>query len=113
MNKRFDVYFAGQILDGKDPDNVRANLAKLFKADDSTLDLLFSGKAYLVKRECDRDTALKYKKAMERAGAGWGGRSCGNGASVGAMLWAILMRNRTHPIKLRMIGELFYDKSII
>ena len=45
MKERYDIYFAGQILDGIDPISVRDKLAKLFKADKSTLNLLFSGKA--------------------------------------------------------------------
>ncbi len=69
MKERYDIYFAGQILDGIDPISVRDKLAKLFKADKSTLNLLFSGKAHLIKRDCDHDTALKYKRAMEQAGA--------------------------------------------
>ncbi len=69
MSERYNIYFAGEILQGHDPDRVRAGLAKLFKADEKTLDLLFSGDARLIKRDCDKATALKYKQAMERAGA--------------------------------------------
>lgn len=69
MDKRYNVYFAGQLLDGQDHATVRSRLGKLFKADAATLDKLFSGKAQLIKRNCDRATALKYKQAMEQAGA--------------------------------------------
>ena len=69
MDQRYNVYFAGQILDGHDPDAVRASLAKLFKADGQNLDKLFSGSNRLIKKDCDKATALKYKQAMERAGA--------------------------------------------
>ncbi len=69
MEERFNVYFAGQVLDGHDLPNVRDKLARVFNADQQTLDKLFSGKAQLVKRDCDKATALKYKDAMERAGA--------------------------------------------
>jgi hypothetical protein len=69
MEQRYNVYFAGQLLDGQQREAVRANLAKLFNANDATLDKLFSGKPQLVKKECDKTTALKYKQAMERAGA--------------------------------------------
>ncbi len=69
MEERYNVYFAGQVLDGHDLRNVRDKLAKVFNADQQTLDKLFSGKAQLVKRECDKATALKYKEAMERVGA--------------------------------------------
>lgn len=69
MEARYNVYFAGQLLDGQELPAVRANMAKLFNADEATLDKLFSGKAQLVKRDCDKATALKYKQAIEKAGA--------------------------------------------
>jgi hypothetical protein len=69
MNKLYNVYYAGQILEGQQPEAVRARLGKLFNADQQTLDRLFSGKAQLLKKRCDRATAFKYKQAMERAGA--------------------------------------------
>ena len=69
METRYNVYFAGQLLAGQELAAVRNKLAKLFNADQNTLDKLFSGKAQLLKRDCDKATALKYKQAMERAGA--------------------------------------------
>ncbi len=69
MEERYNVYFAGQVLDGCDLHGVRDKLAKVFNADQATLDKLFSGKAQLIKRNCDAATAQKYKEAMERAGA--------------------------------------------
>jgi len=69
MDERYNVYFAGQVLDGYDVHSVRDKLANIFSADQPTLNKLFSGKAQLIKRDCDKTTALKYKDAMERAGA--------------------------------------------
>lgn len=69
METRYNVYFAGQLLEGHELTTVRGRLASLFKADEATLDKLFSGQAQLVKRDCDRDTAQKYQQALERAGA--------------------------------------------
>jgi hypothetical protein len=69
MEARYNVYFAGELLAGHDLAGVRGQLARLFKADEATLDKLFSGKPQLVKRDCDKATALKYKQAMEQAGA--------------------------------------------
>ena len=69
MTDSFNIYFAGEIIEEQDPGQVRLRLAKLFNADDATLDKLFSGRQQLIKRACDRETALKYKQAMERAGA--------------------------------------------
>jgi hypothetical protein len=69
MEERYNVYFAGQVLEGCDRSSVRDKLAKVFNADQATLDKLFSGKAQLIKRNCDKATALQYREAMERAGA--------------------------------------------
>jgi hypothetical protein len=69
MNALYDVYYRGELLDDQDRDTVRSNLQRLFKADETTLDRLFSGKTQVLKRGCDKATALKYKQAMERAGA--------------------------------------------
>jgi hypothetical protein len=69
MEDRYNVYFAGQVIDGHDLHSVRDKLAKVFNADQATLDKLFSGKPQLIKRNCDAATAQKYREAMERAGA--------------------------------------------
>jgi hypothetical protein len=69
MDERYSVYFDGQVIAGHDVRSVREKLAKVFNADQPTLDKLFSGKLQLIKRGCDAATAQKYKTAMERAGA--------------------------------------------
>lgn len=69
METLYNVYYAGEVLEGQDPGAVRENIARLFKADEATLEKLFSGKLQLLKRDCDRARALQYKQAMERAGA--------------------------------------------
>ena len=69
MEARYNIYFAGQLLEGQDLATVRSKLAKIFNADEQTLDTLFSGKTQLLKRDCDKATALKYKQAIEKAGA--------------------------------------------
>ncbi len=69
MSESYNIYFAGELLPEHDASEVRARLAKLFNANDATLDKLFSGKRQLIKRDCDKATALKYKQAMEKAGA--------------------------------------------
>ncbi len=69
MEEHYNVYFAGQVMDGFELNTVRDKLAKVFNADQTTLDKLFCGKPQLIKRDCDKATALKYKQALERAGA--------------------------------------------
>ncbi|MEH6366970.1 MAG: hypothetical protein V7764_11930, partial [Pseudomonas marincola] len=41
---RFEIAFAGQLVPGADPVKVKANLAKLFQADEQRIALLFSGR---------------------------------------------------------------------
>jgi hypothetical protein len=67
--QRYNVYFAGQILEGHDLPTVRANLGRLFKADETTLDRLFNGERHSLKLGCNEATALKYQQSMKRAGA--------------------------------------------
>ena len=69
MTERYNVYFAGRLMDGHDLGSVREKLAKVFNLDQPTLDKLFSGKNQLIKSDCDKATALKYKVVMQRAGA--------------------------------------------
>ena len=69
MSQRYDIFFAAQLVEGFEEATVRGNLATLFKANDQTLDKLFSGKAQLIKRGVDKQAALKYKAALQKAGA--------------------------------------------
>jgi len=69
MEPLYDVCFAGQLLDGQELHSVRNKIQKLFKANPETLQILFSGKTQILKHGCDKVTSLKYKKALEAAGA--------------------------------------------
>ena len=68
MEARYNIYFAGQLRDGHDLASAQAAMARLFNADEATVARLFSGSQQLVKRNCDKSTALKYKQAIESAG---------------------------------------------
>ncbi len=69
MSESYDIFFAGKIVDGFDEATVRANMAKLFKANPETVEKLFSGKPQLIKRGVEKAAAIKYKGAMQKAGA--------------------------------------------
>ena len=69
MANTYNVHFAGEVITGHEPAEVRKKLGKLFGANDATLDKLFSGTQRLIKKGCDRATAEKYRAAMQRAGA--------------------------------------------
>ncbi len=69
MSDLYDIFFAGKIVDGFDEATVRENVAKLFKANAQTVEKLFSGKPQAIKRGVDKQAAVKYKAAMQKAGA--------------------------------------------
>ncbi len=66
---RYDILFAGETLGGTDRNTVADNLGRLFKATPETVARLMGGGTHVLKRGTDRETALKYESAMERAGA--------------------------------------------
>ena len=66
---RYDIFFAGECLAGRDPRAVREALGRLFKADGKTLDRLFCGQRQRIKGECDQATARRYQQAFADAGA--------------------------------------------
>jgi hypothetical protein len=82
MSARFDVLFAGQLLEGHDASEVRLKLGRLFKADEATLDKLLSGKPQILKRDADEATARKYQQALATAGALALLRPCEEGLSA-------------------------------
>ena len=65
----FQVVFDGQLVEGADPAQVKANIAKLFKLEVDKVGPLFSGRRTVVKRGLDEASAQKYCIAFERAGA--------------------------------------------
>ena len=69
MSERYDIFFAGKIAEGFEEAGVRAAVGKMFKANPATLEKLFSGKPQVIKRGVDKQTAIKYKAALQKAGA--------------------------------------------
>lgn len=65
----YDVYFSGAILPDQDAEQVRTAVGKIFHADASQLQRLFSGKRIRIKRAVDAETAGRYRAAMRQAGA--------------------------------------------
>jgi hypothetical protein len=64
---KYDIYFRGEILPGADEAEVRAAIAKIFKADNAKLAQLFSGKVNTIKKSVDKTTAAKYQQAFKKA----------------------------------------------
>ncbi|WP_434458422.1 hypothetical protein JQR85_07825 [Stutzerimonas urumqiensis] len=66
---RYEIAFSGDLLPGAQPEQVRANLARLFQADAQRIALLFSGRRIVIKQNLDEAAAEKYRVTLERAGA--------------------------------------------
>ena len=65
----YEIAFAGQVVPGAAVEQVKANLARLFQADEQRIALLFSGRRIVIKSGLDATGAEKYRSTMERAGA--------------------------------------------
>ena len=65
----YRVVFEGKILEGNQVQEVKRALAKLYNGREDQIERFFSGKRLAVKKDVDYETAMKYVKAFERAGA--------------------------------------------
>ena len=65
----YRVVFEGKILEGSQVQEVKRALAKLYNFSEDQVERFFSGKRLAVKKDVDYETAMKYLKAFERAGA--------------------------------------------
>jgi hypothetical protein len=67
--KQFNVVFGGAVSGGHKVEEVKKNLANLFKADEKKIDQLFETPQVVLKRNIDYDQAMKYQTALQCAGA--------------------------------------------
>jgi len=67
--KLYNLEFSGQAIPGWDIDEVKANLAKLMKANEEKIYKLFSGGRFFIKKNVDHKTAIKINSALKDAGA--------------------------------------------
>ena len=65
----FEVVFSGKIVEGASVDQVKGNVAKLFKVEVAKVERLFSGARVAIKKGLDETTAKKYQMALAKAGA--------------------------------------------
>lgn len=68
-DKRYSVIFTGRIVEGAQPEAVKANLAKLFKVDAARVEAMFAGKPVVIKKSLDAEKARGYRDALAKAGA--------------------------------------------
>ena len=65
----YNLIFQGQIIEGASLDEVKSNVARLFKADAGKTAALFSGKPIVIKKNLDTEAAKKYLAVLKKAGA--------------------------------------------
>ncbi|MEW6351783.1 MAG: hypothetical protein AB1646_22270 [Thermodesulfobacteriota bacterium] len=68
-NPTYRVILAGSLKEGFARETVVSNLAALFKRDEERIRKLLAGKPVVVRAQLDLETAGKYRKLIERAGA--------------------------------------------
>jgi hypothetical protein len=68
-DKTFAVVFSGKVAEGASVEQVKSNVAKLFKVELASVERLFSGARVVIKKGLDEATANKYQAALAKAGA--------------------------------------------
>ena len=67
--ERYRISYRGKVAQGRNVEEVKRNLKSLFKLSNAKVEKLFSGKAFVVAKNVDYDSAMRYKMAFETAGA--------------------------------------------
>lgn len=65
----FEVVFSGKLSEGASLEQVKGNVAALFKVEVAKIERLFSGATVSIKKGLDEATAKKYQMALLKAGA--------------------------------------------
>ena len=66
---KFDILFAGELIGGADPDEVRLQLQQIFKLSDEAAVGLFSGQTVTLRKSVDAATATRYREVFRDAKA--------------------------------------------
>ncbi|WP_040262198.1 hypothetical protein [Pseudomonas massiliensis] len=65
----YEIAFRGECLPGHDPDTVKADVGRLFRADAERTELLFSGRRLVLKAHLELAAAERFRQAMAKVGA--------------------------------------------
>jgi hypothetical protein len=68
MDTFYDIYSTGKLVEGANPAETRAALARLFKTSEDKIAHLMAGKPQLIKRRIEKAEALRYKATLHQAG---------------------------------------------
>lgn len=69
MAQTYSVIFSGKVAEGFEVEQVKQNMAQVFKLSADKVERLFSGKPVAIKRSVDQSAALKIRNVMAKAGA--------------------------------------------
>jgi hypothetical protein len=64
----YKLVFDGTISDGRQVEDVKKKLATLLKANASQIENLFTKQDVVLKKDMDYDSAMRYQKALQKAG---------------------------------------------
>lgn len=67
--KQYNLVFEGAVSDGRKVEEVKTNLATLFKVDENKIDHLFTAPSAVIKKNINYDVAMQYQHALKKAGA--------------------------------------------
>lgn len=68
-HERYDLIFTGDLVPGAELPQVKRNLQALFRINEAQVNLLFSGRDVVLKKNLDAEAANKYRVAIKKAGA--------------------------------------------
>ena len=68
-SQRYKLIFEGRILEGCEAEEVKKNLAALFKISAEKIEKYFVGRPVVIRKDADQQTAAKIEKAFRDAGA--------------------------------------------
>lgn len=66
---KYRVIFSGKCAEGREEEEVRREVGRVFKLDEAGTAKLFSGKKMVINKNVDLETANKFQQAMARCGA--------------------------------------------
>ncbi|HEX19428.1 MAG TPA: hypothetical protein ENG78_01170, partial [Acidiferrobacteraceae bacterium] len=66
--ENYKIIFEGRLVEGRDVDDVKQQLARLFKTDAAQIEQLFNSAPAILKSGLDFSTAAKYEAALKKAG---------------------------------------------
>jgi len=69
VSERYRLVFRGEVLEGQQKADVKERLGATLKVEGARLDAMFTGKAVVIRKDADTDTAARFQIAFKRAGA--------------------------------------------